>query len=283
MTMPCPDRAELAAWLDHEVGQRRAEAIERHVAMCSVCTAQRSAIEQLIADLRAPVAAPPSPGAIRAVLARLDAPAPRAASGVRLAGVGAAFAAAVVAVLVLRPARDGGITDGPAHGRAESGFQARGGGPAEQLERRVGATLYALPPGGAPRPATPLAADSAVHHDTAFALGVRNLVRDRALWLLSFAIDADGEVHWLYPGYTAAGDDPAALPLAASDREIVMPDSVVLERPAAGSLRVVVVIAPAALRVSAIEALRGPELALAALQRRFPDAAISELSLRVVP
>jgi hypothetical protein len=48
-------------------------------------------------------------------------------------------------------------------------------------------------------------------------------------------------------------------------------------------MRVVVIIAPTPLRVSAIEALHAPELALAALQQRFPDAAISELALRVVP
>jgi hypothetical protein len=278
MTPPCPDPRELAAWLDREVVERRAGWIRAHVATCSICTARTASIEGLISDLRAPAGRPPSPAAVRAVLAQLDAAPPRRARAwTWLAGASAAVAIAATALVVWRAPG----------GRDDAGFQSRGGDGAGALARTVGATLYALPPRDPMSPArgvaAPLSPGAGVRGDTAFALGYRNLVRDRAVWLMSFAIDAAGDVHWLYPGYTTRGADPPAVELATSDREQMMQDSVVLERPAAGELRVVVMISPVALRVSAIEALHRPELARGALQQRFPDAAITELSLRVVP
>jgi hypothetical protein len=199
-------------------------------------------------------------------MARLDPPARRAPGWIRWAGLGAVAAGAVaIAALVWRAPAASSVDE----------FQARGPGAVRALAREVGTTLYALRPGNDASPAVPLAADAVVRGGTAFVLGTRNLDRERPLWLLSFAIDAAGDIHWLYPGYVSSSDDPGAVPM--------MPDSVVLDRPAVGELRVIVVISPTPLRVSAIEQLRSPELAVASLQRRFPDAAISELALRVVP
>jgi hypothetical protein len=285
MTQPCPDREELAAWLDREVGQRRAEAIQHHVAVCSVCIARVAAIEQLIACLRAPAFAP-SPGAVGDVLARLDTPAPRRVPRTWLAGA-MATAAIALAALAIRPSTgSGGGESAIRMPDPGDGFQPRGGG-SGGLERHVDARLYAVAPPGAASPGGPrvaaLAAGAAVRGDTAFTLGYRNLAADRALWLLSFAVDASGEIHWLYPAYSRADEDPVAVRLSIASAEILMPDSVVLERPAAGRMRVMVLIAPAPLRVSAIEALAPPQLGRAELQRQFPDATISELPLRVVP
>ncbi|HEY0481258.1 MAG TPA: hypothetical protein VGD37_27270 [Kofleriaceae bacterium] len=276
MIPPCPTPEELAVWLDREAGQRRAAEIQSHVTACSVCTAQIAALERLIAELRVPPANPASQRAIRSVMARLDPPARRAPGRIRWAGLGAVAAGAVavaIAALVWRAPAASGVDE----------FQARGPGAVRALAREVGTTLYALRPGDDASPAVPLAADAVVRGGTAFVLGTRNLDRERPLWLLSFAIDAAGDIHWLYPGYVSSSDDPAAVPLAQTDDERMMPDSVVLDRPAVGELRVIVVISPTPLRVSAIEQLRSPELAVAALQRRFPDAAISELAFRVVP
>jgi len=103
------------------------------------------------------------------------------------------------------------------------------------------------------------------------------------LYVLAFAVDARDEIHWLYPGFAAAGDDPAAPPLATSDATRLMPDSAVLDGVATGTLRVIAVVSADRLHVSAIERLRGAELAAAALQRRFASAAVSELRLEVSP
>lgn len=273
MIRSCPDPQELAVWLDREAGERRAEQIRGHVAGCSVCTREVAALERLLAELRVPAAATASPAQVRAVMARLDAPAPRAP--VSIAGLAVAAAAAAVLAIAVWPSPDG------------AGFQARGGIAAHEagsaLDRAVGTTLYTLRHGGDGPRAIALATGDAVHRDTAFVLAARNLERSRPLWLVSFAVDAAGDIHWLYPGYASADDDPIAPLLPPSEREAMRPDSVVLDRPALGALRVVVMISPRPLHVSAIEHRPSAELALPALQQRWPGAAITELPLQVVP
>jgi hypothetical protein len=179
----------------------------------------------------------------------------------------------MVMVVAARPTPSGGT------------FTARGGGgalvpdhvTAQAIEREVGTTLFAV---GAR--AEPLAAGAHVSPSTAFVLGYRNLSRAVPLFALVFAVDAAHEVHWLYPGFTAAaGDDPAAVALAASDTTRLLSETVVLDGVPAGPLRVIVVISAERLRVSAIEQLRGDELAVAALARRYPAAAITEQLLEV--
>lgn len=264
MTQPCPDSQALLRWIDRE--SLEGEAIARHVATCATCTARADVLGRVIGDLRAPTH-PTSPEAVRRLMRRLDEPRPRRVP------VWTWMAGAVVAlatcVLVLR---GGAIAP-------DAGFHARGG-TGDALERWVGTTVYALQP---PSALTALAAEADVHADTAFTLGYRNLVRDRAMWLLVFAVDAAGEVHWLYPGYAAVADDPEAMRLAITEGETLMSESVTLDRPASGRLRVVSLISPEPLRISAIEGLAPGELTLAALQERFPAAAISELPLQVVP
>jgi hypothetical protein len=146
------------------------------------------------------------------------------------------------------------------------------------IDRAVGTTLFAL--GAQPEP---LAAGARVSPSTAFVLGYRNLSRAVPLYVLAFAVDAGDEIHWLYPGFTAASDDPAAPPLATSDTTRLMPDSAVLDGVVPGTLRVIAVVSADRLHVSAIERLRGAELAATALQRRFASAAVSELRLEVSP
>ena len=114
-------------------------------------------------------------------------------------------------------------------------------------------------------------------------LGYRNLSRTVPLFALVFAVDAVNGVHWLYPGFTAAGDDPAAVALAASDTTRLMSETVVLDGVPAGPLRVIVVVSAERLPVSTIEQLRGDELSTAALARRYPAAAIIEQRLEVSP
>ena len=181
-------------------------------------------------------------------------------------GLGVTVAAAAATIVVRMPGELG-----------DDQFGARGSG---ALEQKVGATLYALLPAGAP---VALVGNAEVHGDTAFVLGVRNLDREHPLWLLSFAVDAAANLHWLYPRHTSPIDDELAVPIFPRDVEELLPESVILERPAAGGLLVVVLISPTRLQVSTIEGLRTSELAFLALRQRFPDAAISELSLQLVP
>jgi hypothetical protein len=270
--MICPDREELIVFREHELGERRAGELRAHVAGCPACRDRLAALARLVGDLRAPIA-PPGPHSVAHVMRRLDAP-PRPANRA-WPRLGLAIVAAAVAVAVMvRPAPDGGT------------FTARGGGAAlapdhvtaQAIEREVGTALFAV---GAR--AELLAAGARVSPSTAFVIGYRNLSRSVSLFALVFAVDAAREVHWLYPGFTAAGDDPAAVALATSDTMRLMSETVVLDRVAAGPLRVIVVISAERLRVSAIEQLRGDELTAPALARRYPAAAITEQRLEVSP
>jgi len=254
----CPASEELAAWLDRELPERRAGEVAAHVATCTVCTATVARLQRVIGSLRAPVGHA-SADQVSRTLARLDELAPRA-SRAWIGGIALALAATAAVVWFVRPARD-------------DTFTARGGSDGG-LDREVGATIYTLS-----SRAEPLAAGTRVAPSTAYVIGYRDLAA-APMWTLAFAVDSHDDVHWLYPAYTSG--DPAAVALTPGQRETLMPDAAVLDHPAQGALRIVVMIIPSQLPVSAIEALHGDELALPALRRRFSTAVISELRV-VVP
>jgi hypothetical protein len=274
--MICPDRDELIVFREHELGERRAGELRAHVASCPACRDRLAALARLVGDLRAPIA-PPGPLAVAHVMRRLDAqrrPANRAWPRLGLA----IAAAAVVGVVVMVRPTPGGSGDGTLTARGGGGSLTPDHVTAQAIEREVGTQLFAV---GARAELLPAGAQ--VSPSTAFVIGYRNLSRSVSLFALVFAVDSAHEVHWLYPGFTVAGDDPAAVALAASDTMRLMPETVVLDGVAAGPLRVIAVISAERLRVSAIEQLRGDELTAAALARRYPAAAVTEQRLEVSP
>jgi hypothetical protein len=288
--MTCPDRNELIEYREREASERRAGELREHVAGCPACQARLDALTRLIDDLRAPVAVP-GPHAVAHMMRRLAAPArpPRRAWPPLAAFATAALAA--LALMIVRPWRS---DDGT--------FTPRGGGPAlapghvtaEAIAREVGTTLFTLagpdsraePPltlAGPDGRAEPLAAGARVAPATAYVVGYRNLSRAVALHALVFAVDAAHDVHWLYPAYTRADDDPEAIALPPTDTTRLLAETVVLDGVPPGPLHVITIIGTDRLRVSAIEPLRGDQLAASALQRRFPSAAITEQLLEVSP
>jgi hypothetical protein len=198
---------------------------------------------QLVRDLCAPVASPIATLVAR-VMARLDDP-PTRPRWPYLALAAAAVAAATLWFVVPRA----------------SDFAARGTREHE-LTRLVGITLFALD--GELRP---LAAGSRVTADTAYVAAYRNAGRAPA-YALVFALDAAGDLHWLYPAFTDATADPPAIALAPTPVPALLADAVVLEQPAPGPLVLVAIVTSAPLRVSDIE--RMPHT-LAALRARWPE------------
>ena len=106
-----------------------------------------------------------------------------------------------------------------------------------------------------------------------------NLVFAAPAYLLAYALDARGEVHWLYPAFLDARSDPASVRLDASAVQRALPDSVILEDVPAGDLRFVFVVTRAPLRVSSVESIPPAARTPAALRARFPDARIDELAV----
>ncbi len=267
--MKCPDRDDLLLFRERALGLHQAGDVRGHLARCPACAARLAQLEQLIAELRTPIAAS-SRSAVARVMHRLDA---RRAPRRTRWQLGAALAA-VLGVVAAWPVRDRGQ------------FTARGGGgaalapghvTAEAIAREVGTSLFAV---GAR--AEPLALGARVSPTTAYVLGYRDLSRAIALYALVFAVDANDDVHWLYPGFTAPGDDPPAVALAISDTTQLLPETVVLDHVPAGPLRMIVVVSAERMRVSQVERLRGAELVAPALRRRWPAAAITEQLLEVM-
>lgn len=267
MTQTCPHPEELTRLLDGELVENRGAALRAHAAACAGCAAELAAQERLLAELAAPVRGARTDRGVAAIMARLDAAdaSARTARTARRWGgprawAGLAAAAAVLAAgIALRPARDGG-------------FAARGA--AVGWTQKIGVELWALRDG--PRR---LAPGELLPPGVAMVASYSNVDPSPA-WLLAFALDARGEVHWLYPGFLDAAQDPTSVKLEGSVVQRALPESVVLADVPEGALRVVTVVTRAPLRVSAIESARPADRAVEALRRRWPDARVDEVVVR---
>jgi hypothetical protein len=263
-----PTDDELLRFVDADLSPEQMERIEEHLASCAVCAARAAALRELIEDVRAPIPAEDLDVGehVASVMNRLDAPA-EAPKVRRVSGwIGALAAAAGLALYF-----------GSGAGEERGHFTARGGNAESSLSRDVGVQLYAqrgalepLQAGGSVRPGTPLTA------------GLRNVGRDAA-HLLLFAVDARGDVHWIAPQFTVAGEDPAAVVVSHSPDEKLLPSAVAFDDLAPGRLRVVAVIAKKPARVSAIESLEKAELDGEGLTKRFPEAEVRQFLLDVTP
>jgi hypothetical protein len=146
--------------------------------------------------------------------------------------------------------------------------------PLNDLTRRVGIELYLAA-------ATPrlLANDEAVPSNAVFFATYRNLDPGE-VFLLVFAVDAKGEVHWLYPGHPNPNENPAALRLEQTSLT-PMREAVMLDAPEVGALRVVTFVSRDRLSIRDIESLPPEQRTLRALQTKWPSASIREQALRV--
>jgi hypothetical protein len=271
MSVPCPAGDEFTRLLDGELTENRAAHLRQHAAACPTCAAELEAQQALLARLAAPVPGLPSDGAMAALVARLDAAdadaaaeASAARSARRLPGprvwAGLAAAAAVLAVVWVTP------------WHREEAFTPRGDG--ATWTQKVGVDLWALR--GAPRR---LAPDDALDPGVALVASYSNLDPAPA-WLLAFALDDQGEVHWLYPGYHDARTNPQALRLEGSVAQRALPESVILEQVPPGPLRLVTVLTRSPLHVSDVEAAAPADRSPEALRRRWPEARVDELVVR---
>ncbi len=270
MSSSCPKSSDLLRLLDGEITRNEEARLRAHLDGCPACKEQSRLIKQLLGDVAAPIEGLDAAASVKQVLGtiRRQQAAPPQPSRSRMAlrlGIGFGMAAAAALGLVMLHG----------HGsRLEGDFQMRGGTAGSALERRTGISLYA--PFAQRRP---LREGALLPTETAITATYRNLDEKRPVYLLVFGVDAQGEIHWLYPAYTEPSSDPEAIRLPFSSAETALPDSVVLENPAPGKMRVFSILTPHPLRVSAIESLKGAELTLAALQKRWTDCHVESISV----
>jgi hypothetical protein len=257
MSGPCPTSDEWTRRVDGEVTANRADWLDRHASECAACRGAVESLRRLTGDIAAPLVDAPPPGSVERVMRNLDsaAPEPPRRRAAWWAAGGFAAAAAAAAIVFAVAARGGADGD-----RGE--FTARGGGAGD---RRVGATagvtVYA---GGGP-----IDPPVAVGARTRFGASYRNLA-DTPAYAMVFAVDAAGEVHWIYPAYLDPNTDPTSIELPPSRAEQRLPDQVELADPAAGPLRLITIVSPAPIHVSEIERSTDD------LPARFPDADVRE-------
>jgi hypothetical protein len=264
MSAPCPEPMELFQWLDGETTTNRARELEAHLAGCPACRRELAAQQRLVARLREPPVAPDERD-VQAVMARI-----RAQPPLRRAfwkpGWSAGLAAACVAAL--------GVTFWlAAPERSPDLFAARGGSSAPTLDRYVGVDLLSagLPP-------VRLRSGAVLQTTTPLFAHYRNLGETPA-FLLLFAQDAAGELHWLYPAYLTPGEDPRSVELSPSVRDTPMPEAVVLDRPALGPLQVFALVTSEPLRVLEVEELEKGPLTEDLLRARWPEASLTHWTL----
>jgi hypothetical protein len=264
-----PSETDLLRFVDQDLSPEQLERIEDHLRHCVACAAEVRTLRTLVEDVAAPAGGPPlDVGAhVAGVMSRLDTPV--AAERPRRRGffVGAAAIAAAASLSFALGER----------GETDSAFVARGTREAPSLEREVGVELYSHE-----RTLVPLPSGSRVGARTPLTASVRN-AGTAPVYLLLFAVDRGGAVHWIAPEFTIAGTDPSSATIGPSAAERPLPTAAVFDDLVPGPLRVVAVVTRAPLRVSAIETLPAAELALERLKRRFAHGDVRQFDLLVAP
>jgi Putative zinc-finger len=270
MTSRCGDEEELLRLLDGELTENEAERLRQHLRACGVCAARSAELARTLRDLKAPLAEVDPDAAIEEVMRRLptavaDASAvaarPRVARWSLLAGGLAAVLAMSALVVTRRVPR----------GQEGDGFQARGTSAGTSIGRAVGVGLYR-----AAREHEALAQETRVRPDDAYGMRYRNLLAE-PVYLLAFAIDAAGTVHWVSPAYLDPRSNPAAVALSPSREELPLPSAIELEAPSPGPMRFVAIVSPSALHVLDVDGLRGADLETTSLRARWPAADVRDL------
>lgn len=268
--MKCLTEGQLLASIDGGIAPNERAALDGHVAGCAACRASLQELEALVGDL-AVLPEIDEEAHVKSVLARLDEKRPQVARTGRrrwhvVAPVISALAVAAGALLF--------VQRGPSHPDLPA-FAARGGASEHTLARDVGVRLLT-----GTKTLSPLTAGAHVEPDAAFSATFTN-VHESPAYLLLFAVDTKGEVHWLYPAYASAQDNPGSILLGRSTTATTMDTSVILEDVAPGRLRFLSVVTAEPLHVLDIEGLHASTLTKEALVRAYPQASIDELDVVV--
>ncbi len=277
----CPEPMTLLSFVDAALAPELLSRVEEHLQQCSKCAREVAELRQLIADIAAPLepAALDLDEHVAEVMKRIEL-APDSQSSDRephwlarrLSWGAGALSATAAAWLLWLPS---GSVEVPSIQDPDGTFSARGGAEEASLARDVGVRVYASE--GTLRALEP---GSVVGPDTALTAGFRNLA-PAPVFLLLFAVDSEHVVHWIAPEFTQPGSDPAAVRVVPSVDEKLLGSSVVFDDLAPGPLRIITLVSPHPVHVSAVESLAPKDLTPSRLAIRFPRAVVREVPLQV--
>jgi hypothetical protein len=262
--MKCTSDDALIRYETGELTLDQAAMLDVHVAGCPLCVHSRATLRQALTDLAIPSEDPSFVERVREAAKTTveGAPAPRRRGrGVLASGLAAAAMVALVAWSV----RLRGVS---VHER----LQARGDDQSAQtLPPAYGRVLLFRAGRLLPVPRQGLS------RQDAFAIMATNRTGSPR-FLLAFALDAQGEVHWFYPEYRDGESPPEAVEIVPDPEDhslgqLVAPDGV-----PSGPFRVVTAVFSQPMSVTDAEArLRGRD-ARAAIAPLFPEATVREWS-----
>ncbi len=273
----CPTEEALIAALDGEATVNADARTRAHLAECGRCRNAWKELEEILAGIRAPYPTVDVDRAVAGVLRRISAPviepAPprRRWRGAALVA-GSILAAAGVALVAGRGvplARVGKL----APSADEQEFAARGGGALTLAQavrvtfEREGTALVAL------------AGGETVAKDAKLTVVYRNAREREPAYLLAFAVDARKQVHWLFPAYEQAGENPASVRLASAVGEAPLGTSVILDDPSSGPIHLLSIVSAVPRHVADVESLSPTALSLDALRARFHDDVVDETTI----
>jgi len=285
MSGACPKEDELLELALGDARESDARRLSDHVAACTSCRERLAPWRRLTAELgalRGDVDGEDFGGGVMArVVAEESAEgAPRAGAPARRwrwrpPALTMAFAACALALAVVGPRGTflGRRGDG-APEEATGTFAARGGQAHGKSEALADVTvLRARRLGPAP--------ERLLRDGDGMALKYGN-PSARPFFLMAFALDAAGAVHWLYPAYLDAASDPEALLVAAHTPDRVADEVVQPDHPARGTLRVVTLVFPSSHHVRELESRLAGASSKDSVRSLFPEAKIKEWTFECV-
>lgn len=260
----CPDHDELAALIDREVTEARAEALREHAEECGRCREELGSFDALARRLRTPV-----PGALGRsaeafaddVMAMIDQPRPVTAPARRQPRWVVLAAAAVIPLLV-------GAAALHRTSASDGEWTARGGSAPSAVERTL--FRFGRVEAGAFDPITS-GMRIGTHDVLAAEVGA---TESGPRFLLAFLLDATGERHWIYPAYEVGAPPPASVTLPATASPRVLSSMVRLDDPAPGPATLVAVVLGRAESVEFVEGAAREELGRERLQAHYGDALV---------
>ncbi len=284
--MICPSDDDTMA---HELGEltvNRSREQEAHMAACPRCRERRAQLRELLADLAAPRSVASRPVASRQLASRQDDERGQHADGERfvarvMGAIGSgrasparspmrmswftlAAAAAVVTVPLALTLRSDDVPVGT--------FTARGGPAASAT---VSAEVLVVRNDRL----APVANERLGAQDS-LAVRVTNTT-ESTQHLMVFGRDAAGELHWIYPAYTSAAEDPSSVAVPPGTRAQLLAEVVEPDQPVSGRFVVMTVFSRTPLRVKAVEQRLAGQTDAAtrtSVGKLFPDARVEVVS-----
>ncbi|HSR97409.1 MAG TPA: hypothetical protein VLM79_10185 [Kofleriaceae bacterium] len=208
----------LVAFLEGEVTRSEAARIESELADSAVARrrlAQLREIRSSLTELPDELAGVDLVAGVRQAIAKTPAPAPARRVWLR----GGLFAAMAVVALTLVIARQLATPR-----EAADEFRVKSADPAAAEDRWVRIDVFRVNRDGAARPLG--ATGGALQSGDGLVFRYTDVSPEPFGYLMIFAIDAAHEIHWYYPGYEAAGSDPASLAIRSRGSDIALADAI---------------------------------------------------------